>query len=908
MKQIKFLLLSNLLLVCVLTQPLAAEQAVFVENGKPKAVYELGRKWTRRDGYLECYGTRNFLYANKTLDAGDFSLRVRLSIEKFNHTAAAFVMNGDYFGFDGEGKKLFVEGSTFGQTRFIDDAEKWISPGKPFCFEVLGKPAILLFRINGKDVWSTPNKQVSIGKFGLRPWRATMRVYQFSASGNLGDAPLMPTMPKSFNIPAIDLSKEKSRQVIVERKPGQYLGHPSTVLLRDNRAILCTYPLGHGGPSAVLKKSTDGGLTWSGRLPVPDNWKTARNCPCIHRLIGPDGTERLFVFEGNGAMRQAVSLDNGKTWTPLKPNGLYCVVAPITIIPVQGGKKHLMWYHRGAGDRDRSPLTVWQSSSSDGSLTWDQTKLICKVPGANPCEPAVIRSPSGKQLLCLMRENARWLNSLMIVSNDEGKTWSKPRELPASLTGDRHMPRYAPDGRLVVTFRDMAAETPTKGDFVAWVGTYDDIINGREGQYRLRLLDNKSKPGDTGYAGLELLPDGTFVATTYCVLEKGEKPLVVSVRFKLKDTDAKAALLPLKTDVFVSGEAGYKAHRAVELIVTKKGTLLAFCEGHKQGLGDTADQDTLVKRSNDGGKTWSRQQVIWDDGDNNCSTACPVVDQDTGIIWLLITWNHGADREPNIINQTGRDTRRVFVTCSEDDGGTWARPKEITTDVKPSNWTWYATGPGVGIQLRHRKYKGRLIIPCDHIEAGTKKFYSHVIYSDDHGRTWKLGGSAPTDMVNECQVVELADGQLMLNMRNYDGSKKSRAVSTSADGGITWSAISWDPVLIEPHCQASFLRYTLAGLQDKNRLLFSNPANTSRRANMTVRLSYDEGKTWPVAKQIYGGWSAYSCLTVLPDGNIGLFYERDVCQKMQFIRFSLAWLTDGKDSYKAAKLEDNVIE
>lgn len=349
--------------------------------------------------------------------------------------------------------------------------------------------------------------------------------------------------PRGYSIPIIDLSKETHRQVIVEKKPGQYLGHPTIVLLADGKTILCTYPLGHGGPSAVLKKSTDGGLTWSDRLPVPDNWKTATNCPCIHRLTGPDGVERLFVFEGNGNMRQAVSLDNGKTWTPFEPNGLHCVVAPITIVPISQNR-HLALYVRGREDRDQPPLTIWQSISSDGGLTWEPERKVTEVDGADPDEPGVIRSPDGKQLCALMRENSRRLNSLMMVSNDEGETWSKPAELPGSLTGDRHMPRYAHDGRLVVTFRDMAHISPTRGDFVAWVGTYEDIINGREGHYRVRLLQQHGAFGDCGYSGLELLPDGTLVATTYVVHNPGEKNSVVSVRFKLEEIDAKAKQLP----------------------------------------------------------------------------------------------------------------------------------------------------------------------------------------------------------------------------------------------------------------------------------------------------------------------------------------------------------------------------
>lgn len=350
-----------------------------------------------------------------------------------------------------------------------------------------------------------------------------------------------PGAEPAFSIPTIDISAEKERQVVVESIPGQYLGHPTTVLMGDGKTIYVTYPLGHGGPAAVLKKSTDGGLTWSERLPVPENWKTATNCPCIHRLTGPDGVERLFVLEGNGAMRQAVSLDGGATWTPFETNGLHCVVAPITILPIRGGR-HLAIYQRGKGEKDKSPLTVWQSVSPDGGLSWGPEKLVAAVEGADPCEPGVIKSPDGRQMACLMRENRRKFNSLLAVSDDEGETWSKPVELPKALTGDRHLPRYAPDGRIVVPFRDMAKGSPTYGDFVAWVGTYDDIVNLREGQYRIRLL-NSPKKVDLGYPGLELLPDGTLVATTYAVLAPGEKNSVVSVRFKLDEIDAKARAL-----------------------------------------------------------------------------------------------------------------------------------------------------------------------------------------------------------------------------------------------------------------------------------------------------------------------------------------------------------------------------
>ncbi|MCU0880188.1 MAG: glycoside hydrolase [Pirellulaceae bacterium] len=131
-------------------------------------------------------------------------------------------------------------------------------------------------------------------------------------------------------------------------------------------------------------------------------------------------------------------------------------------------------------------------------------------------------------------------NSYVIFSRDEGKTWTEPRELPGALTGDRHVAKYAPDGRLLISFRDTTHESPTKGDWVAWVGTYDDIVQGREGQYRIRLKDN-TKGADCAYPGVEVLPDGTFVLTTYGHWQQGEQPYILSVRLKLTETDALAA-------------------------------------------------------------------------------------------------------------------------------------------------------------------------------------------------------------------------------------------------------------------------------------------------------------------------------------------------------------------------------
>ena len=351
------------------------------------------------------------------------------------------------------------------------------------------------------------------------------------------------------------------------------------------------------------------------------------------------------------------------------------------------------------------------------------------------------------------------------------------------------------------------------------------------------------------------------------------------------------------TDVFVAGTDGCHTYRIPALIVTRDGTLLAFCEGRRNGASDTGDIDLLVKRSVDGGKTWGPQQIVWDDGANTCGNPCPVVDQTTGTIWLPMTWNHGKDTESQIKQNTGRDTRRVFITHSDDDGRTWAKPREITSDVKRPEWRWYATGPGVGIQLTRGDRKGRLLIPCDYslvLPDDPDGYNSHTIYSDDHGQTW-LPGGVVRPAVNECQVVELTDGTLLLNMRNYDRSRTARAIATSNDGGITWSEVRHDPALVEPICQASLVRYTMQPRDDRNRLLFSNPATSDKRREMTVRMSEDEGKTWPVRRVVWPGPAAYSCLAALPDGSISCLFEAGETQPYERIvlaRFSRAWLTD----------------
>jgi sialidase-1 len=350
-----------------------------------------------------------------------------------------------------------------------------------------------------------------------------------------------------------------------------------------------------------------------------------------------------------------------------------------------------------------------------------------------------------------------------------------------------------------------------------------------------------------------------------------------------------AAVAPVaQVDVFVSGEGGYHTYRIPSVIKAANGALLAFCEGRKSAGGDSGDIDLLLKRSTDGGRTWGATQVVWDDATNTCGNPCPVLDEATGTLWLLLTHNLGTDHEKQIAARTAQGTRTVWVASSKDHGATWTKPVEITSATKRPEWTWYATGPGVGIQIKHGPHAGRLVIPCDHNydDADEKKHLSgsHAIYSDDHGATWQLGAPIKPRM-NECQVAELFDGRgtLLMNMRSNRGLNQ-RGVATSRDGGATWSAIGDAAQLLEPVCQASLVRHDAT-----KQLLFSNPA-AKTRINLTVRASADDGQTWRDVAVLHAGPAAYSSLVALDATHAGCLYERGekrAYEKITFARFGV---------------------
>jgi hypothetical protein len=362
-----------------------------------------------------------------------------------------------------------------------------------------------------------------------------------------------------LGVTLIDLADQKDRQVLVDREPGQYLGHPTTVLLEDGKTIYCVYPKGHGRGALVVKRSDDAGLTWSERLPVPENWATSKEVPTIHRVVDPQGKKRLIIWSGLYPARLAVSEDDGKTWTPLTPVGDWGgIVMMGCLTDLNTGPGHYMamfhddgrFFKGGSGEsyggvatgQRTKTMTLYKTLSTDGGLTWSFPETIYKNHEVHLCEPGIIRSPDGKQLAVLLRENARRKNSHIIFSGDEGRTWTEPREMPDALNGDRHTGKYGPDGRLFISFRSRVPagkSTAFLGDWVGWVGTYEDLVEGRPGQYHVRVMDNH-RGADCTYPGVEILKDGTFVTTTYGHWTPGEEPYNMSVRFTLDELDAMA--------------------------------------------------------------------------------------------------------------------------------------------------------------------------------------------------------------------------------------------------------------------------------------------------------------------------------------------------------------------------------
>lgn len=533
-----------------------AEEAVFVKDGKAVGlcVTAPGAAWQEVDSAVLLRHPSAVFIGNQMPGAGDVAVHIRMAIDGLAGSAASVVIDeNSHFGLEGGSRKMFFSGPLFNGVKLDRDPPPAVRDGKTFELLIRRVKGELSFSIAGETVLTVSDARPVFGPVALRPWRSTMRVMAFSAeatsfNGMKERLAQENQWKQEALFPVVDLSGDTVRQtVIAAGTTNVYQGHPTTVLLPDGKTIYCVWCINHGGSAGPMARSDDGGKTWT-RLDdtLPPGFKTHQNCPSIYRIVDPQDKARLWVFSawrekrfGDAAMPSIMSEDDGRTWKEMPPLGkaFRCVMAFSSVVRLTDGST-LGLYHRGPEGADRAPLEVLQAVTKDGGYTWSEPHVVAKVEGKNPCEPYVFRSPKGDELCCLIRENTHKGYSLVMFSGDEGATWSAPKDTAWALTGDRHNGVRTKDGRLVIAFRDQAPESPTKGHFVAWVGTYDDIKQGRQGQYRIKLLHG-CKLFDLGYPGVELLPDGTIMATTYIKYwNDARKHSVVSTRFTLAETDA----------------------------------------------------------------------------------------------------------------------------------------------------------------------------------------------------------------------------------------------------------------------------------------------------------------------------------------------------------------------------------
>ena len=824
---------------------LGAERAV-VTGGKAVGLMGAnGAKVEAGDGCVVLADHKALYYASGVPEGPDVEVRVKMAIDGLAKSAAILKLGDQFYGFEGADGTVFSGGGVLAKANLRGQSPA-VQEGRIFELVVTRAGGRMRLAIDGKELFNVPDRRSTFGPVALRPWRATMRVYDFTVKAGLF-APVAEVFARertaariAETFPWVDLSGDKTKDVIVaEGRPDLYQGHPTTALLPDGRiiAVWCTP---HGGWCGPAAESADGGRTWT-RIDdrFPEGFRRHVNCPSIYRLVGPDGKARLWVWsqakmrpdakdcrdhrEWGEAMPSVMSEDEGKTWREMPALGrkFICIMAFSSIVQLKDGS-YLGLYHTGPEGIDRSPLGVLQSVSKDGGFTWSEPKSVCAVEGKDPCEPYVFRSPDGNELCCLIRENTHEGCSLMMFSRDEGKTWSKAEDAPWALTGDRHQGVQLPDGRLVIVFRDTAPKSPTRGHFVAWMGPYAAIKSKEtKGTYRVKLLHSYAG-WDCGYPGIHLLPDGTVVATTYIKYwDDARKQSVVCTRFCVDETDKRIGLDGKPTRVYLDAKG--------------PGSCGACLFAHKDG-GIVCGIKGWYRKSEDGGRTWRKLYPF------ARSEGAPTSGGGTNPLRLkdgrlMNVWSAPAQ---NILsNKLG--AANFYVSFSKDEGKTWEGKVPLSEDnrrlyLMNDRPIRLSTGRIlVSFSLHPNELLGKKLETVGWVNA---------FYSDDEGQTWHEGKWLKTtvaDQLCEPTTFECKDGTIKMLARTGKGYLYE---TESHDGGETWCTER--PTTLKSPCAPYFLRkdpYTgwVFIAWDNS---FPGPQHQYTRCPLSLGVSRDDGKTW----------------------------------------------------------------
>jgi len=887
----------------------AAEEAVFIEKGNVCAVRELGVKWTRKDDTLVCGGMGNFLIASKAVGVGDFRIRARLSLQRLDGTAASLVIGGNHFGFDGSGKRVFVEGPAVGPTRLLGDAGKHITPGKPFNVEVARKGTTFTFRIDGEEVHKGQYKLAPVCAIGLRPWRATMGVHSFSAVGDLvplteaaiktlqqdykkvnrpvtqrsgfvtiGGVEIDPTSPpKKLSLhPDLGiLAGEAVEAKVIFHGKGKMVWVPrATITPKGDYLVLFPYDRGrwYQGKEMLALRSSDKGKTWSEPTVVFDSSQSHHGfVPLI-----PRGSKRIYAFgtqpipgmvgdrskglHENCPIGFRYSDDDGRTWsnvTLIRPEndpeftGMSCV----RMCETDAGT-WLIGSHEGIWRRGGSPAPVttrqYVLRSEDQGKTWEV--LPAKRPGGwfvekydRMDEGTLVNLGGGKVLLGVRTaEGHIWAGR----SNNDGKTWSEPQ--PTSLVHCDAPPMifHLADRKTLVAFIHNRYD-PRKPHFdkaarnELWCSTSKD--EGRTWS-EPRFVFAGATPGGHIHSCsyIDMFADRPRV---HIFLGQYGRQLLY-----LHFDESDIAKFPTKANLVAAVKHFPEAADGVEKTLLFKAGEDGYAIFRIPGIVVTTKGTVLAycvgrKAPSD----WADIDIYlrrstdggktWEPRKKLGDVGTSTVDNPTAIV----------DRKTGAVHMLYQvNYARCYYMRSDDDGRTFSEPVEIASVFeafrREYDWNVIAPGPGHGIQLAN----GRLLVPV-----------------------WLS-----------------------------TGGRHRRLVSFSADGATKWTKPVFDDTLFEPICFGSIQRLSAKPASAKNRILFVNPNSGSRaRRNLTVRLSYDEGRSWPLQKVLEPGIAGYSDLAAGPDGSIYCLCERGGLSGNQFhtqgvavARFSLEWLTDGQDT------------